>query len=181
MVAGTVRILRLVPLVVLAGRNQPRAFCVLSSHDRMICTTDGGENWVERAVRGLAEPCLKGVASQMMLPVHQQIWLLAGADGSLYRSIGDSGNWTRVLAPGSGARRLVRLGTSPEVVCAVSHREVQCSENGGFEFFPVGLGYEQNASSGQPLLIDAHPGVRGPDPPIDARADPRTSEQFRLL
>ncbi|HON25423.1 MAG TPA: OmpA family protein [Myxococcota bacterium] len=138
-----------IPVVFWRGQEaNPRAFCVLSSHDRMNCTTDGGENWVERAVRGLAEPCLKGVASQMMLPVHQPIWLLAGADGSLYRSIGDSGNWTRVLAPGSGVRRLVRLGTSPEVVCAVSHREVQCSENGGFEFFPVGLGYEQNASSG---------------------------------
>ena len=40
------------------------------------------------------------------------------------------------------------VGDIPEVVCAVSHREVQCSENGDSSSFPVGLGYEQNASSG---------------------------------
>lgn len=141
------------PIVLWNGSHAAsNSFCVLVGHDRMICTTDGGTAWQEHAVRGLAEPCLKGVASLLTLSAHERVLLLAGADGSLYRSIGAPGNWTRILAPGSGPRRLVRLGTTPEVVCAVSRSDVQCSEDAGFEFFPLGLAFDSNTSTGMAVV-----------------------------
>ena len=115
--------------------------CILVAADRMMCSTSDPAVWTTTKVSGLPAAALAGTSTVQILDAHDRVYLLAGADGALYRSISGGAIWERVLDPIAGKRTLSVFNTTPRLVCATSTKDVQCSEDAGARFFPLGLGF----------------------------------------
>ncbi|GEM_PF-1095575 len=146
------------PVTIRLEDVSPGKVCVLVAADRMMCSTDDPAVWVSSKVTGLSAAALAGPSSLMRIDSHDRILLLSGADGAVYRSISDGLSWNRVLDPVAGGRTLQVFKTTPELLCASSSRDVQCSEDSGLRFFPLGLGFIEkggaamSAVNGLPVL-----------------------------
>ncbi|HOC99607.1 MAG TPA: OmpA family protein [Myxococcota bacterium] len=135
-VSGTV-----FPVVMSVGRDS-KDVCMLVKPDLAMCSADGRTDWKQFKVQGLPSNALSGPARLSRISAHQDSMILVAADGSIFRSISNGSLWTRVLDPVPGGRQLSQYFTKPELLCATSSQDVVCSEDGGANFFPLGLKYK---------------------------------------
>ena len=124
----------------------PGRACVLTSNTERRCGQPEARTWPALPVRGLSRSALGLGATVAAIPGRLQGLLLAGADGSVYRSIDGGLQWSRVvLATGPRPRALTWIPGKPTIVCAASDRTTDCSDDLGRNWHRLGRAFERQA------------------------------------